>query len=72
MKSRQNPMTLKTIISSLPKIEREKAMLEEDLKLMGCHGLLEWPWCLKDEVMVGELLIAKSTKWEQMLRRELH
>ena len=57
-----NAVTLRMVVLSIPKTEDEKAMLEEDLRKMDYHRLLEWPWSLKDDAMVLELLAAKFNK----------
>ena len=63
----QPSKALKVVVSSILKGKRMKVMLEEDLKKMGCHGLLEQPWSLRDEAMVIKLLTTKSNEWEQSL-----
>lgn len=66
----QHPVVLRMVVPGVPKDEGEKALLEEDLQTMGCHGLLKRPWCLKNEEMVRELITARSNEWEHTLRRE--
>ena len=44
-------VSLKSIVPVVPKDEKEKQQLEEDLTRMGCEGLLMEPWALKSEVM---------------------
>ena len=42
--SRAQPsISLKMIVLSVPKGEKERSLLEEDLQKMGCHGLLKQP-----------------------------
>ena len=50
--SKQWTVTLKMVSPAVPKGADEKAMLEEDLARMGCHGLLMRPWCIKYEKVV--------------------
>ena len=48
------PVSLKSIIPIVPKDEKEKELLVEDLTKMGCEGLLTLllePWVLKSEAM---------------------
>ena len=61
-------VTLKMVVLGIPKGEKERSLLEEDLQWIRCHSLLEWPWCLKDEAMVAELLTKKLNKWDNTLQ----
>jgi len=47
---------LQAINPVIPREEKRKEELKEDLLRMGCRGLLLQLWDLKDEDMVGELL----------------
>ena len=49
-------VALKVVVPVIPRGAMERAMLEEDLRRMGCHGLMERPWCLKYEKIMAELL----------------
>ena len=49
-------VALKAVVRIIPRGAKECMMLEEDLRWMGCHGLMERPWCLKYEKIVVELL----------------
>ena len=51
----KTPLTLRSIVSAIPKEPGERAHLEEDLTRIGCIGLLSKPWLVKDERMVREL-----------------
>ena len=53
--AKQGTVALKMVLPVIPREAKEKAMLEEDLKRMGCHGLMLWPWCIKYEKIVHEL-----------------
>ena len=55
-------VALKAVVPVIPKGEKEQAMLEEDLRLMGCHSLMERPWCLKYEKIVVELLSSRDNR----------
>ena len=48
-------VALKMVVLVIPKGAEEKAMLEEDVKRMGCHGLMLRPWSIKYEKIVLEL-----------------
>ena len=49
-------VALKAVIPVILKGTKERAMMEEDLCRIGCHGLMERPWCLKYKKIVAELL----------------
>ena len=49
-----HPVSLKSVTPAIPRKDREKEMLVEDLTKMGCKGLLLEPWTLKIETMVQE------------------
>ena len=51
-----HPMSLKSVILVVPKDEKEKELLVEDLTRMGYKGLLVEPWVLKSKVMAQEFL----------------
>ena len=53
---KQGMIALKMVASVIPRGVEEKTMLEEDLKRMGCHGLMLQPWSIKYEKIVQELL----------------
>ena len=48
-------LTLRSVVSAIPKELGERAHLEEDLTRIGCIRLLSKPWSVKDEGMVREL-----------------
>ena len=49
-------MALKAVVPGMPKTVRDRELLEEDLRRIGCHGFLGKPWGLQMEDMVVELL----------------
>ena len=53
--AKQVSVALKVVVPVIPRGAEEKAMLEEDLRRMGCHGLMQRPWCIKYEKIVQEL-----------------
>ena len=54
--AKQGMIALKMVALVIPRGEEEKAMLEEDMKWMGCHGLMLQPWSIKYKKIVQELL----------------
>ena len=49
-------VSLKSVTLVVPKNEKKKELLVEDLIQMGCEGLLLQPWALKSEAMAQEFL----------------
>ena len=52
--------SLKVVVPMLPSGAKKQAMLEEDLCQMGCHRLMERPWCLKYNRIIAEWLVAQD------------
>ena len=48
--------TLRKVIPQLPAEEEDIEQLREDLRRMGCAGLLSVPWGFREEAMVSELI----------------
>ena len=61
-------ITLKTVVPFIPDNEAAKAMLCQNLDRMGCVGLLQAPWCLKDAKMVRELVEGAPNQFEGTIR----
>ena len=47
MRLGQNPVALNMVVPNIVLIERENALLKEDLKRMKSHGLMEQPCALR-------------------------
>ena len=62
--TKQGTIALKMVSLVIPRGAEEKTMLKEDLKFrMGCHGLMLWPWSIKYEKIVQELLQKQANQW---------
>ena len=61
--TKQGTIALKMVTPAIPRGAEEKAMLEEDLKQMGCHGLMLRPWSIKYKKIVQELLQKQGNQW---------
>ena len=48
----------------MPKSVKDRELLEEDLRRIGCHGFLGKPWGLRMEDMVAELIGEKDNRWD--------
>ena len=62
-------MALKAVVPSMPKSVRDRDLLEEDLRRIGCHGFLGKPWGLQMEDLVVELLGDKDNLWDGTVRQ---
>ena len=64
-------MALKAVVPGVPKNVRDRELLEEDLRRIGCHGFAEKPWGLQIEDLVVELLGDKDNRWDGTVRQAL-
>ena len=62
------PLILRSIVLAIPKEPGERAYLEEDLTRIGCIGLLNKPWTVKEEKMVRELIVGAPNQYEGTVR----
>ena len=68
--AKQGSVALKTVVLVIPRGVEEKAMLEGDLRKMGCHGLMQRPWCIKYEKIVQELQQKQDNRWHGTVRQD--
>ena len=64
-------MALKAVVLGVPKSVRDRELLEEDLRRIGCHGFTGKPWGLWMEDLVVELLGDKDNQWDGTVRQAL-
>ena len=62
-------MALKGVVPGMPKSVRDRELLEEDLRRIGCHGFVGKPWGLQMEDLVVELLANKDNRWDGTVRQ---
>ena len=62
-------ISLKAVVPGLPKNSKDRELLEEDLRRIGCHGLLGKPWGLRMEEMVAEIIGEKDNRWDGTVRQ---
>ena len=62
-------MALKAVVSGIPKSAKDRELLEEDLRRIGCHGLMGKPWGLRMEDPVVKLLGDKDNRWHGTMRQ---
>ena len=64
-KQRAVHISLRNVTPVTPENKEEREMLQQDLHGMGCTGLLEWPWNLKNEEFVQEFVMIRERKAER-------
>ena len=64
-------VALKAMVLVVSRGTKERAILEEDLCQMACHGLMERPWCLKYKKIAAELLASRDNQWNGTVRQDL-
>src|ERR1700738_1401211 len=64
------PIPLKALTPAIPSDERELQELAEDLRVMGCVGLLSKPWNLKAEDTLREFKFERGNQWLGTKRRD--
>ena len=62
-------MALKAVVPGISKSVKDRKLLEEDLRQIGCHGLMGKPWGLRMEDLVVELLGDKENRWHGTMRQ---
>ena len=62
------PLILRSVVPAIPKEPEERAFLEEDLTRIGCIGLLNKPWMVKEEKMVRELIVGAPNQYKGIVR----
>ena len=66
----KTPLILRSVVLAIPKEPGERAYLEEDLTRIGCIGLLNKPWTVKEEKMVRELIVGAPNQYEGTIRAQ--
>ena len=61
---------VKPIIPAIPTDGKERRELEEDLRAMGCIGLLDRPWNVPSEDTLREFLGPRGNQWDKTERRD--
>ena len=62
---------VKPILPAIPTDGKERRELEEDLRAMGCVGLLDRPWNVPSEDTLREFLFQRGNQWDKTERRDL-
>ena len=64
-------VSFKAMVRVIPKTPIARRELEEDLTRIGCVGLLNKPWNIKDEGLVRELVEGAPNQFEHTVRCKL-
>ena len=64
-KQRGVHVSLRNVTPVVPGNNEEQAMLKEDLSSLGCAGLMERPWNLKNEEFIQQFVLIREGKLEQ-------
>ena len=64
------PVPLKSVVPAIPKKESKLQELIEDLRLMGCEGLLAKPWNLRSETTLREFPFERGNQWIRTMRQD--
>ena len=58
-------VSLRNVTPVVPEDEREQIILKDDLHGLGCAGLLERPWNLKNEEFIQHFVMIREQKMER-------
>ena len=64
------PIPIKVFIPAIPRDDKELLELADDLRIMGCEGLLAKPWNLKSEEILREFKFKQGNQWVHTKRRD--
>ena len=64
-KQRSVHVSLRNVTPAVPGNDVERAMLKEDLSSLGCTGLMEQPWNLKNEEFIQQFVLIREGKLER-------
>ena len=62
-------MALKAVVPGIPKSAKDRKLVDEDLRRIGCLGFMGKPWGLRMEDLVVELLGEKDNRWHGTVRQ---
>ena len=63
---------VKPLIPAIPTDDKEFRELKEDLRAMGCDGLLARPWNVQSGDMLREFLFLRGNQWDETTRKDPH
>ena len=64
------PILIKALVPAIPRDDRELQELAEDLRIMGCKGLLARLWNLQSEETLQEFKYERGNQWDRTKRKD--
>ena len=64
------PISMKPLVPAIPTDDEELWELGEDLRIMGCEGLLDQPWDVQDDKVLREFKFERGNQWIGTKRRD--
>jgi hypothetical protein len=64
------PIPMKPLVPAIPTDDEELRELGEDLRKMGCEGLLGQPWNVQEDNVLREFKFARGNQWIGTKRRD--
>jgi hypothetical protein len=64
------PIPMRPIVPAIPTDDADLRQLGEDLRKMGCEGLLAQPWNVQDDKVLREFKFPRGNQWLRTKRRE--
>jgi len=64
------PIPMKPLVPAIPTDDEELRQLGEDLRKMGCDGLLAQPWNVQDNKVLREFKFPRGNQWLHTKRKE--
>jgi hypothetical protein len=64
------PISFKNVSPAVPEKESELEELIDDLRRMGCEGLLQKPWNVRTELTLREFKYERGNQWERTIRQD--
>ena len=64
------PIPTKPLISAIPTDDEELRELREDLRAMGCAGMLAQPWNVQSNDLLREFRFERGNQWDGTKRRD--
>jgi hypothetical protein len=64
------PIPLRIVSPAVPEKESELEELIDDLRWMGCEGLLQKPWNVRSESTLREFKYERGNQWERTTRQD--
>ena len=64
------PVQTKPFIPTIPTNDKELLDLRQDLRAMGCGGLLDKNWNVQSDVVLKEFRFERGNQWERNKKRD--